>query len=533
MKRSLFIGIVLLTYSFLSLSQDVGVLTGGFQSDSRYYLTDSLIEAIVPEEVIGTNNYLKLDYTINNFTIGIRYEAYLPPMQGYDAEFQGSGIANRFATYKGDLLEVTAGNYYEQFGSGLILRSYEERFLGVDNSLDGVRIIIKPLSGVNLKLIYGRHRSYFELGEGTIRGLDGEFMLNEIMEKQWKTRVTVAGSLVSKYEDYTGTKEFPSVVDSYSARLKINRSSMNFDVEYVGQGKNPSFINKYSQREGSALISNVGFFGKGFGANMTFRRLDNISNRSERDETSANNLWVNFIPALTKQHGYLLANIYPYSAQFNGEIALQTDISYAIKKGTLLGGKYGTKLSFNYSQANSLQVDSTNVENNEYGTDFWAIGDEVYYRDINFQIKKKISKKIRTAFTIYHMEYNKQQVEGTPTDNVKSLILVGELQFKLANRKSIRAELQYLSTDQDKKDWAAAVLEFNVASKWSFYLVDQYNLGGEDQVHYYQGGFSYSKSATRIEMNYGRQRGGLMCAGGVCRYVPSSTGIGLSITTSF
>ena len=45
-----------------------------------------------------------------------------------------------------DNLTVTAGNFYEQFGSGLILRSFEERTLGIDNALDGLRLKYAPIS---------------------------------------------------------------------------------------------------------------------------------------------------------------------------------------------------------------------------------------------------------------------------------------------------------------------------------------------------------------------------------------------------
>ena len=44
----------------------------------------------------------------------------------------------RYATYSIDNLEITAGNYYDQLGSGLIFRSYEEKGLGIDNAMDGV-----------------------------------------------------------------------------------------------------------------------------------------------------------------------------------------------------------------------------------------------------------------------------------------------------------------------------------------------------------------------------------------------------------
>jgi len=43
----------------------------------------------------------------------------------------------------------------------------------------------------------------------------------------------------------------------------------------------------------------------------------------------------------------------------------------------------------------------------------------------------------------------------------------------------------------------------------------------------------YIEGATRITISGGRQRQGIFCVGGVCRVVPASNGVSLSVTTSF
>ena len=53
------------------------------------------------------------------------------------------------------------------------------------------------------------------------------------------------------------------------------------------------------------------------------------------------------------------------------------------------------------------------------------------------------------------------------------------------------------------------------------------------KINYYNLGGSYTKSAQRFTLNYGRQRGGLICIGGVCRFVPESTGLTANIVLSF
>ncbi|MBK6883748.1 MAG: hypothetical protein IPH05_12560 [Flavobacteriales bacterium] len=68
-------------------------------------------------------------------------------MAGYPAgaSIQGTGVVYR-RKYQLSDLEVTAGSFSEQFGQGLIFRSYG-RYLGVDN-VDGVRVKYKPYRGV-------------------------------------------------------------------------------------------------------------------------------------------------------------------------------------------------------------------------------------------------------------------------------------------------------------------------------------------------------------------------------------------------
>ena len=73
---------------------------------------------------------------------------------------------------------------------------------------------------------------------------------------------------------------------------------------------------------------------------MAAKRIDNMSFNSDRN-LSGQEVSINFLPALTKQHTYALATIYPYGTIANGEMGLQADLNYKIKKGTLLGVNMG------------------------------------------------------------------------------------------------------------------------------------------------------------------------------------------------
>ena len=103
-----------------------GEIHGNMQMDAQYYNPDSTIGAAsVPEKML-MNGFANINYTKGNFSAGIRYESYLNTIQGFDPRYKGNGIPYRYAKYAVDELEVTAGNFYEQFGSGMVLRAYEE-----------------------------------------------------------------------------------------------------------------------------------------------------------------------------------------------------------------------------------------------------------------------------------------------------------------------------------------------------------------------------------------------------------------------
>jgi hypothetical protein len=85
-------------------------------------------------------------YTQGNFKAGMRLESYLPRIQGYPDYFSGTGIGMRYIGYANDFIDVTVGSFYEQFGSGLVLRAYEDRALGYDNMLDGFRALKESMA---------------------------------------------------------------------------------------------------------------------------------------------------------------------------------------------------------------------------------------------------------------------------------------------------------------------------------------------------------------------------------------------------
>ena len=358
MKKVLY-GLLLSSGPLFSQGIQNGHLSGNFQSNSQLYYEDAnlgITSENLPSEKFLINSFANLLYTTSNFSAGMRYEANHNVLLGFDKRYNGEGITYRYTQFNKDGLDITLGNFYEQFGSGIILRAYEERNLGYDNAFDGVRLKYSPFKGIYLKSLVGRQRLYFDKAEGIVRGFDGEISLNESFESlsDIKTQVMIGGSFVSKFQkDLDPIFVLPENVASWAGRFNIYHGKWMMSAEYVYKYNDPSATNNFIYKEGQALLANLSYSQKGFGLSLAAKRIDNMSFNSDRN-LSGQEVSINFLPALTKQHTYALATIYPYGTIANGEMGLQADLNYKIKKGSLLGGKYGLGILANFSNAYSI-----------------------------------------------------------------------------------------------------------------------------------------------------------------------------------
>lgn len=549
----LMLGIAASSLSYAQIDVAGGTFSGGIESTSQWYQADEDLGFEQPDDPFRSNNYIRLDYNYGKFSAGLQYEAYLPSaLLGYSDRFNDNKIATYYVNYKGEQLDITAGNFYEQFGSGLILRSWEDRQIGINNSIRGVKVAYSPNDFTTIKGLIGKNRLGFETTAGTVGGVDVETNLVRLFNKEnFNNSVTAGFSYVGQHEDYTGAVEdFPQNINNYSLRLGYSGTAGIYaNAEYVIKGEQPALFSGMPTEnyyDGNALLVNLGYSMKGFGVNATFRRMENMAMYSQRDlSETAQNLYnegiVNYVPALTRQHDYLLTNIYVYQAQpqlnFDleevGEIGGQLDIFYNFAKGSFLGGKYGTKLAVNASYWNGLNA--TFNDDLTYETNFFDFGRK-FFHDVNVEVNKKWTDKFSSIITYMHQYYDRAVMEGITYTPLVANVVVGDFLYKFDSNNSVRFELQHLQTKRDKKNWAAALVEYNLNQKWNFYVGDNYNYGNDDEnqrYHYYMVGGSYAKESTRVALNYGRQRGGLICVGGVCRYVPENTGFTLSLVKTF
>lgn len=527
-----------------------GHVTGNVQLDGQISRADSVIGASDVPEWLLSNARADILYTNGGFSAGLRFESYLNPLLGFNINYKGAGIANYFVSYQNDFIGVTAGNFYEQFGSGMVLRAYEDRNIGIDNALRGLSVVARPVNGLTFKGVIGQQRCYWEYGEGIVRGLDGEVNFNGLISSMAdsKFRATLGGSFVSKYEDdqmipYPEDPNrklvLPLNVATGGVRMDVGYGGFGLQAEYVRKGQDPSAFNGYIYRPGEALMLNAIYSQKGFSANIQAKRVDNMSYKSRRSETGEM-LFINYIPAITKQHTYAFLSMYPYATQYNGEMGLQGDLMYTFKKGTALGGAYGMDLHVNSAVITGIDTLHIGGAGTDGYTSNWFKLGGLYYGDVSAELSRKFSPSVKGTLVYGYQVFN-PVVEGHEGDLHHNNIVVGDVTWKVAKGHVLRFEAEWMGSDSkynpevgDRRcgDWIMGLVEYNIGGHWFVSVSDQYAY--KDGIgNYYNVTLGYTHGATRLQIGYGKQREGMLCIGGICRQVPASNGLTFSLTTSF
>jgi hypothetical protein len=550
---------IIITFIIISLSLSTAIaqeeqkgvtLSGSIQSDVLLPQDDEKIGAKKTDDFL-TNTYIDLQLLSKHIDAGARLEYLEHPLPGFENDFKGWGLPNFWVKGKLGSNELTLGTFYEQFGSGFILRTYEERSLGIDNSLLGGRLVLKPTPGVVLKALSGRQRRYWDWNRALISGADAELSIDEwIPAMQTKgVHLMLGGSWVNKYEnpsdkekvyvDYTHYIRYPKYVNSWDVRANLNSGPWSILAEYAQKTADPSFANGYIFKRGNVAMLSTSYSSKGLSVLLQAKRSENMSSKSK--DVVGTSSAINHLPAFTQDQTYALAALYPYATQLaDGEWAYQAELGYNFKRKTALGGKYGMNVKVNYSYVRSLPHDFIDgvkrtklagVTYVDYKSPFFKWGNDTHYQDLNIQLSRRLTRDFKMNVMYMNQRYNKTIIEGEG-GMIHSDIFIADGMYQFARNTRLRCELQYLTTKQDQGDWAFGLLELSLAPHWMFTASDMWNCG-ETNLHYYQGLVTYNTGSHRIQAGYGRTRAGYNCSGGVCRYVPAQKGFTVSYNYNF
>ena len=539
--------------------KDWGYVTGSLESNNNVYVEDaennfypSMQPQLKDDNIFASNDYLKVDYYKGRLSAGLQMEGYFPTLVGFPVSENNLTLSNLYVTWKDRAYSVTAGTFYDQLGSGLLFRSWEDRMLGLNNAMLGARATYNWENKVAVKAFWGIPRlgkvgdnramtydgPFFGLGltDVNVAGADVSVSLSQLLGID-AVSLSLEGSVLNKHEAVSeqlatlGCKENNI---GWSGRFNMDYDGFFFKGEYVGAGKQvmDALSAAYGRKpdNANAQLVEFGYNGNGLGLTFTGRRMERMTQKiyaydsNQPGYGSAVNM-LSYRPAMTTQYTYMLMTLNPYSpeigdkAQAAGEIGGQVDAFYNFRRGTKIGGKRGMKVHANFSTWYSLNADG--------GTK----GGEFLFRDFSFDVEKQWTKKFKSVLMYSMQDYN--HISMTTGNNVGlAHVFVADLLYKWTSRLSSRMELQYLSSKEDQKDWMAGLIEVNFAPHWSVFASDMWN-HGDTGMHYYNAGVSFSMSNIRVAAGYGRYRAGYICSGGVCRMIPAYTGANLSLTASF
>ena len=483
-----------------------------------------------------SNTYLDFGLQSKYVNAGLRAELMPKPLPGYDADFAGAGIGNIYVQANYKWLHVTVGDVYAQYGSGMVLRLYEDRALGVDNSLRGGKIVIEPYKGIHLEAIGGKQRVYWncyqsawglDYTQGAVVGANADLQIDQWSKtmREHNIRWSIGGAYVSRYEpkdtvyasyDPPTIYNLPRWVAAGEIRTRLNVADWNIVAEYAYKANDPSLDNDFSYRHGDALFLSASYSRKGLGVLMQIKRSENMSFRSGR--LLRNNAGqINYMPAFAPTHTYNLAAQYPYATTTSGEWAWQGELTYTWRKKSKMGGRYGTTMFVNLSHIRGT------------GEQWFSVSQDPYYTDVHLGLKKRLSKQWWINAMYMYQTYNQLQTEGHGSI-LRSHVFITDVKYQPLDYLALRLEAQYLYTQDINNHFIYGLLE---VSLWHCLMItasDMYNINGKN---YYDVGLTFQKHGHRLQAGYAKQQDGFNCAGGVCRYQPAQNGAVLSYTYSF
>ncbi len=521
--------------------QNQGRLSGSLDATGNFFIRDTAIGAFnIPQydyQKFGAQSWFNLNYSNYGFDAGVRFDLFnnsnlLVPTQSYTAQ----GIGNWYIKKQLDKFNFAAGYLYDQIGSGIIFRAFEERPLAIDNALVGVRAGYKPTENLNIKVFSGRQKQQFDLYGSVIKGIsaDGFFSLGDSL-KPWTIApgIGVVGrtfdkstvdQIVSAISSYTVADSITAQYNSYAftAFNTLNAGRFTWYVEGAYKTTDVFFdpqakrtlssgdvaYGKLLNKPGNIVYSSLSYASKGLGISLEGKRTENFTFRTNPFVT-LNRGTINFLPPMSRQNTYRLSARYNAATQELGEQAFQSEMRYRPKKGF--------EILANFSNIQTLEK-------------------EKLYREMLAEFTWK-KKRYSTILGIQHQEYNQRVYEVKPNAPlVQTFTVYSEFLYKFTKRRSIRMELQHMLTRQDYGSWLFALAEFSAAPHWVLTVSDMYNYDPHKTskaLHYPTVSLAYTHHSTRLTLGYVKQVEGVVCTGGICRLEPAFSGVRLTVNSTF
>lgn len=555
MKR---LSITILTALALNLqaqdktSDDKGVFSGNLLLINQKYIRDEKIGAttkVYNENSASIDAWLFMNYRIKGFDFTVRFDGfYNSPLLNPQSSYSNHGIGYWQAHKKVEKLDITVGSFYDQLGNGILFRAYEQRQIGIDYAIQGVRLAYDFTPNLRMKAFGGNQKGFLENRFGyspqVISGVNLEGLVNLgstatlSMGASGLNRTLDRSSmdeLVSEINGYDVSEKFIPKYNVYGANAYYTLTTGSFSWNTEANFKTAEAIRltdgKLHLKDGKALYSTMSYSNGNFslfnqnmsiGINVQARHVDHFPLRTNPNNTLLYGL-ISYLPSLTRQNTYRLMARYNAPAQDLGENGIQGDVIFTPKRGT--------QITLNSSYVRSL---------NSNGIDNKSI---ILFRELYGELVQKIGKSTKLKLGLQSIIYNQARYENhVGYDNVHTMTPFGEVLVKLPKRRSLRVEFQYLNTKQDQGSFANGMVEFYLKPNISFAVGDMVNIQphryddmiiSKDKLHYPTFFAQYIAGSSVFNIAYVKQQTGVNCSGGICRVEPAFSGVRFTCSTNF
>lgn len=524
---------------WLLAQEEKGTLSGSFQANANIFLRDSAIGAAnTPQydrQLYGADAWLNLNYNYSGFDVGVRFDVFnnsnlLNPQGSYTAE----GIGRFYIKKKIDKFSLAGGYLYDQIGSGIIFRAYEERPLLIDNALLGIRVGYDLGENWQIKALTGRQKQQFDTYSPVIKAFNidgfvaeensnwslspGFGVVNRTYDDETMQRIvstistfSVTDSIAPSFNTYAFTLYNTLTIGkvSWYAEAAWKTEDAMFDPFATKTNRDGSTaLGQLINEKGSVYYTSLSIAGKGFGLTVEGKRAENFTFRTN-PFVSLNRGIINFLPPMARFNTYRLTSRYIPAIQELGEQAVKIDLKFRPKKN--IG------INLNFSNITDLN-------------------DQLLYREGYSEIQIKKPRKWILTGGLQFQRYNQEIFETKPdVPIVETWTPFVDFLYKIDRKKSLRFELQYMNTDQDFGSWLFGLIEYSVAPKWTFTLSDMFNIDPQktDKIHYPRLDLFYTIKSNRFSLSYVKQVEGVVCSGGICRLEPAFSGFRFTATSTF
>lgn len=532
-----FLYLLTILWSLPAFSQ--GSFFGGLQLNSYFYVRDSAIGAAGTPHYdnlkSSTDGWLNLDYTNDKylFDLGVRLDMFNNSnLHTPGVPYSAIGIGNFYIRKRGEKYKITGGYFYDQFGSGIVFRAYEDRTLGIDNAILGIHVEAEPVEKFRIKAFTGVQKNRLSIFKPIIMGLNMEYDFSVGEKVRFQPGASVVNRtldeetmnlIVDNIESYDPSGRFVPKYNAYVFGGYNTLTIGSFSWYFEGAGKTKEAIandisyDSLVNKPGNVIYSTFNFGIPNFGAALQFKRTNNFPFRiNPFPGPAAFEGVINFIPPVTRQNSLRLPARYNPSSQELEELAYSGDVNFS---------PIAKKLTINLSYAESRDFDK-----------------ELRFREMFGNAELKFMKAWKGVVGLQFVQYDQFFYQRDSYGNyrlVNAITPFAEFTWKVNRKHSFIFDIQSQFTDEDFGSWLYGSVEYNIAPWFALAVSDLYNYDPNPEspvpgkVHYYQFFTSFTYQSHVLTLAYARQVAGIVCTGGVCRYEPAFSGLKLTLNSTF